>query len=83
MGRATVETMGSSSNNTTVATAILVSSNNINNIMVVETINNNNSRTLRLKQLSKGISHASYASWKVAASSCEAEALILHIGLTL
>lgn len=73
MGRATVETMGNTIkvSNITVATvakvAILVSSSNI----MAETISNN-SRTLRLKQLSKGFSHASYASWKVAASSCKA-----------
>lgn len=73
MGRAMVETMGNNIkvSNTTVATvakaAILVSSSNI----MAETISNN-SRTLRLKQLSKSSSHASYASWKVAASSCKA-----------
>lgn len=76
MGRATVETMGNTIkvSNTTVATvakvakvAILVSSSNI-----MAEIISNNSRTLRLKQLSKGFSHASYASWKVAASSCKA-----------
>ncbi len=70
MGRATVETMGNNikvSNTTVAKAAILVSSSNI----MAETISNN-SRTLRLKQLSKGSSHASYASWKVAASSCKA-----------